>query len=433
MENENNIELRTDEVQDILQKMPHWTVRWGTTVIVAAVLLLLLFAYLFRYPDLIRSEVVISASNPPAEIKARSTGKITNLFIADEELVQSGEAIAVIENAANYSDILKAKSYLKTLSVFLETYNLEEYRSVPSGLNLGTAQNSFADFHKLMNDYHQFLKQHFYAERIRALDGQIEMKALLLDRLEVQTKLETEQYQLATKSYQRDSALRVQSIISQEDFETSRSAWLNAGLSLEAIKKEEVSTRSDVYELQQQKASMQLDYDNEMKAYQTNLVKAYNLAVSEIENWMLQFVLISPIDGKASFNKVWAVNQNVSEGETVVTVVPETPTQIVGKAYVSVRGAGKVKQDQRVNIKLSNYPYMEYGMLIGKVKRIAPVPVNNFYAIEIELPDQLTTNYGRDLDMQQELWGNCEIITEDLRLIQRVVYPIKAVIERNKR
>jgi multidrug efflux pump subunit AcrA (membrane-fusion protein) len=101
MEQNNNIELRTDEVRDILQKMPHWTIRWGISIIAGAVILLLLFSYLYRYPDLIRSEIVISAANPPAEIKARSTGKITNLLVANDEEVVEGQTLAVIENSVN--------------------------------------------------------------------------------------------------------------------------------------------------------------------------------------------------------------------------------------------------------------------------------------------------------------------------------------------
>jgi HlyD family secretion protein len=76
---------------------------------------------------------------------------------------------------------------------------------------------------------------------------------------------------------------------------------------------------------------------------------------------------------------------------------------------------------------------MEYGMVIGTVLRIAPVPVNNIYSVEIELPDKLITNYGNFLEMQQELQGTCEIITADLRLIQRIIYPIRAVFEKNRR
>ena len=433
MDDKNNIELRTDEVRDILQKMPNWTIRWGTTIIFAAVALLLFFSYLYRYPDLIRSQVVVSASNPPAEIKARSTGKIISLLVANNETVDGGQKLAVIENPANLKHISEVEIYLNDIEPFLIDFGENHLVQSPQNLLLGEVQTSYSEFQKLLNDYLHFIHQDYYNERIVAIDGQIEMKDELLNRLEVQKKLEEERYQLSTQSYRRDSQLRAQAIISMEDFENSRSSWLNAGLLFESVKKDLVNTRSSVYELQQQKAALQLEHDNELKTYRSNLTQTYELVKSNIDSWYLNYVLVSPITGVTSFNKVWAVNQNVSEGETVMTIVPQEPEHIIGKAFVSVRGAGKVKPGQRVNIKLSNYPYMEYGMLIGTVKSKAPVPVNNAYSIEINLPNQLTTNYGRTLDMQQELWGDCEIITEDLRLIQRIIYPVKALLKANQR
>lgn len=433
MDNENNIELRTDEVKDILQKMPHWTIRWGITIIFGTVAMLLLFSFLYRYPDLIRSEVVVSASNPPAEIKARSTGKISSLLVANDELVREGQILAVIENSAQLDHIIAVEKYVNEMANFIQDFKEEELIAAPKNKSLGDVQTAYSDLQKEISDYLYFVRQDYFSERIAAIDGQIEMKNELLNRLEVQKQLEEERYGLATQTYKRDSQLRGQTIISLEDFENSRSVWLNAGLTFESVKKEWVNTNSSIYELKQQKAGLQLDHENELKQYRTNIVKAYETVKSALNNWYLNYVLISPIDGTASFNKVWSVNQNLTQGEIAITVVPVHPDLIIGKAYVPVKGAGKVKIGQRVNIKLSNYPYMEYGMLIGKVKTKAPVPVNNYYAIEIELPDQLTTNYGQSLDMQQELWGNCEIITADLRLIQRVIYPVKAIVERNKR
>jgi multidrug resistance efflux pump len=219
------------------------------------------------------------------------------------------------------------------------------------------------------------------------------MKKQLLERLDLQKGLENERYKLATNSYKRDSQLMSKSIISQEDYDNSQSVWLNASLAYEAVQKESMQTQSSIYELQQQKAGLQLAYDDELKAYRTNILRAYELVTMQVQSWYLNNVLLSPTKGKISFNRIWAVNQNVNQGETVLTVVPANPEGIIGKAYVSVRGAGKVKPGQRVNIKLSNYPYMEYGMLLGEVKRKAPVPVNNLYAIEIGLPNKLTTNY----------------------------------------
>ncbi len=41
-------------------------------------------------------------------------------------------------------------------------------------------------------------------------------------------------------------------------------------------------------------------------------------------------------------------------------------------------GAGKVEPGQKVNIRLDNYPYMEYGMLEGVISHISEIPDEEF-------------------------------------------------------
>ena len=52
------------------------------------------------------------------------------------------------------------------------------------------------------------------------------------------------------------------------------------------------------------------------------------------------------------------------------------------------------------------------------------------YILEVEFPEILTTNYGKTLTFSQEMTGTAEIITEDLRLIDKFINPIKAVIKK---
>ena len=138
-------------------------------------------------------------------------------------------------------------------------------------------------------------------------------------------------------------------------------------------------------------------------------------------------MLRSPIDGTISFNKFYAENQNISEGDRVFTIVPDDMGEVIGKVELPVRGSGKVADGQSVNVKFDNYPYMEFGMVRGKVKSVSLVPEDNFYMVEVEFPNGLVTNYDRSLQMQNQLTGQAEIITEDLRLIQRFFNPLKAL------
>jgi HlyD family secretion protein len=95
--------------------------------------------------------------------------------------------------------------------------------------------------------------------------------------------------------------------------------------------------------------------------------------------------------------------------------------------------SGKVKQGQMVNIKLSSFPYMEYGMLRGIIKSKSMVPSGDAYIIEIELPDGLTTLYGKKLEFTQNMSGTAEILTEDQRLLQKMINPLRYLISNNKR
>ena len=48
-----NIELRSESVQDILSTPPHWMIRWGNTVIFVIIAMILLMSYFIKYPEFI--------------------------------------------------------------------------------------------------------------------------------------------------------------------------------------------------------------------------------------------------------------------------------------------------------------------------------------------------------------------------------------------
>jgi len=98
------------------------------------------------------------------------------------------------------------------------------------------------------------------------------------------------------------------------------------------------------------------------------------------------------------------------------------------------RGAGKVKVGQPVNLKFEHFPHMEYGMVRAKIQSISAVPIQengqSFFVVEVDFPNGLETNYGKTLAFTQNMEGSAEIITEDLRLIDRFINPIRAVLKR---
>jgi len=68
---------------------------------------------------------------------------------------------------------------------------------------------------------------------------------------------------------------------------------------------------------------------------------------------------------------------------------------------------------------------------MGKVKNIALTPDDEgMYLIDVSLPEKLITSYDQEIEFKQEMRGSAEIITEDLRLLERFFYQFKELLDR---
>ena len=69
-------------------------------------------------------------------------------------------------------------------------------------------------------------------------------------------------------------------------------------------------------------------------------------------------------------------------------------------------------------------------MLQTTLKNISLVPTEEgTYTATIQISDSLKTSYNRCLVFQQGMKGVAEIITDDLRLIERFINPIRKILE----
>lgn len=148
---------------------------------------------------------------------------------------------------------------------------------------------------------------------------------------------------------------------------------------------------------------------------------------NSIASWEQRYILKSPIDGMVTFFDVLNKYQNVSNEETIFTVVPNNQEGIMGRAILPAQNSGKVKVGQKVMIKLDNYPFQEWGSLEGKVSSISDVPKQGeqaLYAIQIEI-NSLTTSYGKSIDFKPEMQGKAEVIIEELTIMERIFYQLR--------
>lgn len=423
------IELRSDEFQEIVQQSPRWMIRSGISLIFGIIILLLAGSYFFRYPDVITADIVVLSENPPAYLAARTTARIDSMLVSDQQMVSDNQIIAILENTARFEDAMKLKDMLVSLEPFMLSFDTLIAVQPGVDLRLGDIQPDYSSFVRLYNDYFAFLRLKLHPKKIKALKQQIAMNRIYYDRLWAQKQDMEADLRIASSQYKRDSLLLRKGVLSDLDLEKTKATLIQKKYNLNGSRTKLAETQSAIIKLEQEVVDAEMEFADQKKKAQNSMIEAMNILKSRFAYWEQTFIIKSSIVGKVSFNNFWSKNQQVKKDEIVFSVIPEKQSQIIGRISLPVRGAGKVNAGQRVNVRFENFPYMEYGFVKGTVKNISLIPTNEYYLVEVEMPQDMKTNYDIPLKFSQEMKGSAEIITEDLRLIQRFFNPVKSLLK----
>lgn len=419
-EQEKDIELRSEEFQEVLSRVPSWMQRYGITLIFFILAGLIVGSAFFKYPDIISAPVVVSTENLPVDIVAKISGRIDTLFVTEKQEVTKGQFLGILENTANWNDVL-------FLEKILTTPDLSEKQ----GLSLGDLQNPYSNYLKAGEDLRFFIKTDYHNKKIKTVERQKIIQQNIVNQSFKQLNLSKKQIETAQNQFETDSILFVKNVLSSFEFETSKNARLQTLQSYENAKTGIENQKLNIVQLEQQIFDLQQQQNEQLSQLKLSLSTAIDQLKAQIETFKQTYFIISQTDGVATFTKYWQRNQNVTAGETVLTVVPLVDQQIIGKIMLPPQGAGKVKTGQTVNVKFDNFPYMEYGMVKVQIKNIALVPVNQnnttAYVLEVAFPENLKTTYNKALTFSQQMSGTAEIITEDLTLLERLLYQLKSI------
>ena len=428
MNEENNIELRSEEFQEVLGAVPSWILRWGISLIAIFVALLLAGSAIIKYPDIIPARIVLTGSIPPATILAHASGKIKELYVSDNQEVKNGDYLAVIDNPAQTEDIISLKNYLQNFDFTRHC----ESDSLKQSMQLGALQTTYSNFYITLFNYMEYKRLLYFPQKIKMTEERILQYEEQYRNLQRQQILTKKQQSLTLNQYRRDSTLYAAGVIAKEELEKSQSNYLQSRLSEENMRSTLNNMQIQIAQLKEQLLDAGHQNIETLNGLQTQLQSLITQLKTEIQSWELNYVLMAPIDGKITFTNYWVSNQNVSAGETVFTIIPTGDIQVIGKASLPIARSGKVKTGQKVNIRLENFPENEFGILRGVVSNISLTPVQTgetaYYAVEISLLEKLNTTYKKELPYLPNMQGQADIITEDISLLERFILPIKKIL-----
>ncbi|MFV7235501.1 HlyD family secretion protein [Flavobacterium sp. ZB4R12] len=421
------IELRSEEVQEILTRVPHWMIRWGSVVVLLILVSLFFVSWMVKYPDVILTQIIITTNIPPEKLVAKVSGKIEVILIKDRMLVSKNTPLAVIENASNHNDVFLLKSIVDTINIDKNKFPFDKLKLA----QLGEIESSFAVFQKesIADDLNAKLQPYQVEGTAQSYEA-IQLKERL-NLLESQKNSSQNELALQKIDLERYQGLFNKGIIAAQEIEKHNLTYLQVDKSYRSLLSTISQLKSSLNELNRNSKTTQINESKENVNLERNVIQAFYQLKKAIKDWELNYVLRSSIDGKVSFLQLWAENQTVNAGDNVFAVIPTNESGYIGKVKAPAQNSGKIKMAQTVNIRLANYPDREFGIIKGKVNAISLTPdKEGNLLINVSLPDGLETSYKKQIIFQQEMPGTADIVTEDLRLIERLLYQFRDIFRR---
>jgi len=418
------------QIEYLLGNPPSWMMRYGISVLAGFFVLLLALAWFIHYPDIVEARVILTTANPPIRVMAKSGGRVTELLVTDRQAVEAGTVLAVLESTTAWRDGLR-------LEAWLDSAGAQPHTDPPDDLQLGELQNIYSTYHQHYNNLEYFVQHNGVPARIGFLYNQIEQLTHLNANLRKQQTIMRSELALSEKEYRRQQRLRDDGVISDKEFETSEAQFLAQKRQYENTESAFLQNQMQVRQLEGQINDLQqAKSDSYTEKSQTLAEDALRLR-SAIAEWKQRHLVTAPIGGQVSLTKIWSAQQPITAGEEVLAIVPytpapENPNAIVGKATVPALNFGKLISGQRVIVRLDGYPAQQYGSLETTLTATSLLPQQDdkesHYLLDLYFPDSLITTQGKYIPLHQEMSGVARIVTEDRRVLERMLGSLRELL-----
>ena len=420
-----DLELRSEEVQEILTNPPAWIIRWGITLIFVGTIAIILLACIIRYPDFVAATVVVTTEKPTERIIAKNSGPIEEFYVKNGDLVEPFQKLAIIRSTARIADVHKLMKIVEKYEFVGKKFEFPIDST--QNLVLGEIESSYVEFERSYLNY--FLNNSTQPLEVQLSANQQTLVELAerYDDLISQKEIQRQELELKKAEFDRFQQLFQKGVISLQEFQSKKLEYLQMQKTISSLEISISQIREAAFSARQNIKETNISMKEDHVKFSSTLTQSLNNLKRALKQWEENYVLSSSISGAVSFQGVWGENQHVNAGEVVFSIFPKSSSsQLLGKLTVPSHMAGKIAKDQKVLVKLNNFPYQQYGMLIGRVKSISVTPdAEGNYIIYISLPQGPVTSYSTTLTVNQEMIGQAEVVTEDLSIAERIFYKFK--------
>lgn len=426
-----NRHLPAEAVSEVLSQPPASLVRWGITVIFGILASLLLGAWFIRYPEVITGRAVITTRTPPLKLLAKANGQLAALLVADNGRVRKGDRLAEIESPTRLENVEALHRLVGQARRFLLTPG-GGLPLLPEGIALGSAQDDYNELVKNYREYRQLLTDAYHGQQVALLQDQIGEYGQLLRLNARQLEITDREFRNAQQKYQANVLLHEQQVSARHEFIDQENAYLHKQKERENYRKMLIENRLVLSDKRHRLAELLHQRGERERSLHDNIARSVRNLENTLSVWRHSYLVTAPADGQVVFLNSLQPNQPVRAADTLFALLPlngaAQPQPYVGTVTITARGMGKVRAGQRVVIKLDDFPFQEFGSLTGTVTAISPTPAPGQYRLSVALPHGLRSRYGKHLRFKPEMAGTAEVITQDLRLLERIFYGIRQLL-----
>ncbi|MGB3104284.1 HlyD family secretion protein [Sphingobacterium siyangense] len=406
-------EIHSEELQEIVSKPPAWLLNWGITFILIIVLILLGTSVFIQYPELVKTPVKFNTEDSPKIVSAKISGNLMELLAKDGAIVKSGDYLAYLESTADHGQVIMLMDQLNRLRKNDEKiYNLENLIA-PKELNLGELQDSYQIFYTAYLNYISSGTDGIYQKRRSVIYKELSNVKKQYIKSNQSFDFQKKQLDLAEKEFERYKILAEKKIISPSELQEREILLLSKRQSIPQTEDNLISYQGNILS----KNKELNDIENQISEEKKKFFQSLNSFLVDAENWKRKYVLVSPISGKLIYGDFLQVNQTIREGQKLFYINTNNE-KYYGELMLPQSAFAKVKNGQKVLVKVRSYPYEEFGYLNGNISYISDILIGDsvlFAKLSIvRKPDDSL------IRLKPGIMGDAEIVTEDKSAFKRI-------------
>ncbi|WP_448265506.1 HlyD family secretion protein [Nostoc sp. DSM 114159] len=432
---------------EFLPPLGRWTT-WGGLVFVCAVGLAVPLTSVIKYKVTVKGQAVVRPAGELRLVQAATEGQVTRVFVTENQVVKKGDVIATIDNSKLQtkksqlqSNIGQSRLQLFQINAQINALNsqvlaeTERVNRVIAGAESELSDRSRNYQDKLITTATDVQEAD---ANVKAADAGLKAAQSKRNRYETVAKagaLSQDQFEEAQLAVRQQSQALLAAKAKLQNVQTALNpSNAQVAIAFQRIAQEKATGQANIATLDKERLALiqqRIEIQKQLESDKSELQQV-NIDLSQTK-------ITATADGIISKLNLRNSGQTVPAGQEIAQIVPgDVPLEI--KAAVALQDKNKLKQGQKIQMRVSACPYPDYGTLKGQVKTISPdaiapqgnaanatdttsasqkmAAVGGFYGVTIE-PESLSLGRDKHLcALQLGMEGTVDIISREETVMQ---------------